>query len=146
MRPETPEAYRAALPWLRRAAEVEPWAAYHIGFMFDHGNGVRRSLARAIKWYTQAAKGGYDSAQLNLGIILANLPGKRRDLSRAMRLYRAAARRGNRNAMFNLGLYYEEGRGVPRSKAQAIRWYQKAAAKGHRSAKGKLRSLLLSGA
>ena len=145
LRADTSEAYRAALPWLRRIASVEPWAAYHIGLMFNHGKGLRRSIAKAITWYTKAAQGGYDSAQLNLGIIYANLPGKRRDLPQALALYRAAARQGNRNAMYNLGYYYELGRGVRRSRARAIQWYKQAASKGDRSAKARLRRLIKGG-
>ena len=66
MRSETPEGYRSALPLLRRAARAgEPWAAYHIGLMFDHGRGLRGNVAKAISWYEEAVSGGYDSAQLS---------------------------------------------------------------------------------
>lgn len=68
MSPETPSAFRAAMPWLRRRTA-------------------------AIAWYERAAAQGYGSAQLNLGIILANLPGAARDEARAVRLNRSAARR-----------------------------------------------------
>ena len=139
---ERPEGYRSALPWLRRAARAgEPWAAYHIGLMFDHGLGVGRNVAKAIVWYSAVAAGGYDSAQLNLGIIYVNLPGARRDLVCATALYRSAARQGNRNAMHNLGLYYELGRGVRRSRRLAVHWYSKAAARGDRQARSRMKAL-----
>jgi TPR repeat protein len=147
MKGETPEGYLQALPWLRRAARTgEPWAAYHLGLMFDHGLGVRRNVAKAIKWYSQAAEGGYDSAQLNLGIVYANLPGARRDLGRALVLYRSAARQGNRNAMYNLGLYYDRSRGVRRSVRLAKHWYGKAAELGDRQARSRLKALAATGA
>jgi TPR repeat protein len=147
MKGETPDGYRAALPWLRRAARAgEPWAAYHIGLMFDHGLGVRRNPAKAIAWYSEAATAGYDSAQLNLGIMYANLPGSRRDVRRALALYRSAARQGNRNAMYNLGLYYERGRGVRRSVRLARHWYWKAAELGDRQARSRARALIATGA
>ena len=141
MSPGRPTAYRAAMPWLRRAASREPWAAYHLGLIYDHGLGVRANLTAAISWYERAAAKGYDSAQLNLGIIVANLRGARRDEPRAVRLYRSAARQGNRNAAYNLGLYYSEGRGVARNIRMARRWFVRAAAKGDRDAARMLRAL-----
>ena len=141
MSPERPSAYRAAMPWLRRAASQERWAAYHLGLIYDHGFGVRPNRTAAISWYEQAAAKRFDSAQLNLGIILANLPGGKRDEARAVRLYRSAARQGNRNAAYNLGLYYSEGRGVARNLRMARRWFEQAAAKGDRDAARTLRSL-----
>jgi len=137
--------YAEALPWLTKAAS-EPWAAYHLGLMFDHGWGVKRSVKRALSCYTTAADAGYHSAQLNLGILYANLPGRRQDLSRAIQLYRKAARRGNRNAMFNLGYYYQEGRGLPQSRTRALYWYRKAAELGCRSSKERVRKLSSGGA
>src|SRR5512143_2436772 len=72
MATESPVGYRRAIPWLRRAtARGEAWAAYHLGLIYDHGLGVRRNRGIAARWYEQAADDGYDSAQLNLGIILA---------------------------------------------------------------------------
>ena len=141
MSPERPRAYRAAMPWLRRAAAQERWAAYHLGLIYDHGLGVRPNKTAAISWYERAVAKGFDSAQLNLGIILANLPGGKRDEARAVRLYRSAARQGNRNAAYNLGLYYSEGRGVARNLRMACRWFEQAAAKGDRDAARILRSL-----
>src|SRR6185437_13916581 len=132
MRDEKPSGYRAALPWLRRAAALDRWAAYHLGLIYEEGRGIRANRVTAISWYEQAAAKGYPSAQLNLGIIVANLPGARRDEARAVRLYRAAARQGNRNAAYNLGLYYSEGRGVARNLRIASRWFEQAAAKGVR--------------
>ena len=141
MSSERASAYRAAMPWLRRAASRERWAAYHLGLIYDHGLGVRTNRTAAISWYERAVAKGYDSAQLNLGIILANRPGAKRDEARAVRLYRSAARQGNRNAAYNLGLYYSEGRGVARNLRMARRWFGQAAANGDRDAAKALRSL-----
>ena len=141
MSSERPTAYRAAMPWLRRAASQARWAAYHLGLIYDHGLGVRANQVAAISWYERAAAKGYDSAQLNLGIILANVRGAKSDEARAVRLYRSAARQGNRNAAYNLGLYYSEGRGVARNIRMARRWFVRAAAKGDRDAARMLRAL-----
>ncbi len=47
MAAETPEGYRAAAPLLRRAANAgDPWAAYHLGLMFDDGRGLHTNVER----------------------------------------------------------------------------------------------------
>ncbi len=130
MRPGTPAAYRRAIPWLRLAARRhDAWAEYHLGFVYQHGYGVRRNLRIARRWYERSAASGYDSAQLNLGILLANLPGERRDLKRAIKLYRLAAAQGRKKAAYNLGLYYARGRGVRRSPVLACLWLERAGVK-----------------
>src|SRR5262245_61994221 len=81
MGPETPAAYRRAMPWLRRAARNgEAWAAYHLGLIYDNGLGVPCNVHVARRWYQRSADAGYPSAQLNLGVLFANLPGRNRDL------------------------------------------------------------------
>ena len=76
-----------------------------IQFVID-GQGEKTAVVIDLKkhrnlwedFYDHAVAKSYDSAQLNLGIILANPPGARRDEARAVRLYRSAAHQGNRNA------------------------------------------------
>jgi TPR repeat protein len=115
--------------WLRRAARGgEAWAEYMLGLRYDHGDGLPEDRKRAAYWYARAAAQKFDSAQLNLGIILANRP--RPQFKKAMRLYRLAAAQGNRNAKFNLGMYYAEGRGVRSNPRLAFRWYLGAAEQG----------------
>jgi localization factor PodJL len=142
MSSESPAGYQRALPWLQRLAQRgEPWADYHLGFMYDKGLGVRRNLSRAIAHYELSAAKKYGSAELNLGILLANLPGRQRDLKRAMQLYRRAVRRGRWNAAYNLGMYYAEGRGVRRNLALARKWYALAASQGDADSARKLEAL-----
>jgi len=57
-----------------------------LGYLYQSGKGVRKSIANATYLYGLSANQGYDSAQLNLGIIYANLPGDRRDLATAIKL------------------------------------------------------------
>lgn len=139
---DTPSAYRDAARYLRRAAAAgDAWAQYHLGLIYHHGLGGRKSLNKAVKWYEKAAASEYDSALLNLGNILANLPGDRRDLKRAVALYRRAARLGNRNAAYNLGYYHSIGRGVKKDLHRAIKWYRQAADAGDRDSRLLLKHL-----
>jgi TPR repeat protein len=133
-------SYRKAIPILRKlAARGDSWAKYQLGLAYDKGYGARRNKRWAMYWYEAAAKDGYDSAQLNLGILLANAAKPLRNEQRAVDLYRAAALQGNRNAAYNLGLYYGEGRGVRKSLSASRRWYGMAARLGDRDARAILR-------
>ncbi|MDY6843953.1 MAG: hypothetical protein SVW57_07680 [Thermodesulfobacteriota bacterium] len=55
-----------------------------LGLAYQDGLGIKRNLRKAIHYYMFSASQGYDSVQLNLSIIYANLPGKRRDLTEAV--------------------------------------------------------------
>lgn len=112
-----------------------------LGLIYDDGLTGTLNRRRAVFWYERSASKGYGSAQLNLGIIVANRRGPRRDLGRAVRLYCQAARQGRRNAAYNLGLYYSEGRGVRKSLAKARRWYAVAADLGDRDSRRILKTL-----
>ncbi len=122
--------HRQAFPLLQKAAELgDSWAQYHLGFSYQEGQGVRKDLKKAMGWYEKSARSGYDSAQLNLGILFAL---RFKNFRKAVEFYRLAAAQGNVDAQFNLGLYYEEGRpGVPVDRRKGFDWYLKAAQGGH---------------
>lgn len=44
-----------------------------LGFMYFHGDGVPEDKAKAVQWFTRAAKQGYAGAQTNLGFIQIKL-------------------------------------------------------------------------
>ena len=46
-------------------------AQFHLGVMFESGQGVLRSDAEAIKWYREAAEQDDAVAQFNLGVMYA---------------------------------------------------------------------------
>lgn len=50
-------------------------AQFNLGLFYDEGLGVRQNLPLAIKWYRKAAKQGYSSALLNLGICYSQAEG-----------------------------------------------------------------------
>jgi len=67
---ETTKGNRAAIPWLRKAArQGNPWAQYQLGYAYQEGLGVPRNKRLAMHYYQLSAAQGYDSAQLNLGIL-----------------------------------------------------------------------------
>jgi TPR repeat protein len=123
------KSLQEAISLLRLVAKSrDAWAQYMLGFLYQEGTGLRRSRKEAKKWYSLSAAHGFDSAQLNLGILLANDTNP--DFKEALRLYRLAAQQGNVNAAYNLGLYYELGRGVRKNRQTSFKWYLLAAEGG----------------
>lgn len=56
--------------WYERAADLgDVHAMYHIGMAYYEGNGVEKSETLAIGWLKQAAKAGYEPAEIRLRFI-----------------------------------------------------------------------------
>ena len=100
-------------------------AQFHLGVMYESGQGVLRSDAEAIKWYRKAAEQDDAVAQFNLGIMYAK--GGSPSYAEAALWYRLAAEHGLAGAQFNLGMMYVEGQGVPQDYVQAHMWLTLAA-------------------
>ncbi|HEX7043274.1 MAG TPA: tetratricopeptide repeat protein [Burkholderiales bacterium] len=126
------------------AAAVERWQALarrgHAGALFGlgaahaTGNGVPRSLERAIAYWEAAAARGHTAAQVNLGLLYWRGEGVARDLAQARRWWLEAAIHGDPTAQFHLGAMAATGEGTPRDYRAAVRWWRRAAAQGYRPA------------
>jgi|GEM_PF-740882 len=111
--------------WHLLAERGDADAQFHLGVMYESGQGVLRSDAEAIKWYRKAAEQGDAVAQFNLGVMYAK--GVSPNYAEATLWYRLAADHGLAGAQFNLGTMYEEGEGVSRDYVQAHMWLDIAA-------------------
>ena len=87
--------------------------------MYYLGQGVKKSLKNAAKWYTLAADQGFAPAQNNLGTMYAEGRGVDKDEKHAIELFTLAADQGDAKAQYGLGLMYAEGRGVEKSVSKA---------------------------
>ena len=76
----------------------EPRAQYDLGLMYDQGQGVQQSDARAMEWYERAARQGEPRAQYNLGLMYLNGQGVPPDLVKAYYWISLSANRGNVHA------------------------------------------------
>jgi soluble lytic murein transglycosylase-like protein len=65
---------------------------------YEHGEGVPKSVDRAIRLYCKAAKAGHAEAQYFLGYIYAHGRGVKRDDALAAAWFGAAAKNGDRHA------------------------------------------------
>ena len=76
----------------------EARAQYDLGVMYDQGQGVQRSDAKAKEWYERAAQQGEARAQYNLGLMYLNGQGVQPDFVTAYYWICLSANRGNLHA------------------------------------------------
>lgn len=59
--------FEDAIPYLEEAAKRgDAKAQYSLGYMYEHGEGVKKNIDGAIKYYQLAAKQGHKNAQTAL--------------------------------------------------------------------------------
>tara|TARA_B110000037_G_C17019313_1_gene464597 strand:+ start:495 stop:863 length:369 start_codon:yes stop_codon:yes gene_type:complete len=91
--------------------------------------------------YEKASKGGYEPAQLNLGLMYESGMGVPVSMEKAAHWYTQASIQGNATATAYLGDCYEKGNGVPKDLNQAIALYQQASTEGNEFARKQLKRL-----
>ena len=161
--------FEAALGEFRLAARHgEARAQYMLGEMYEHGRGVPKGNAAAMKWYRMAAERGHAKSQYNLGVMHErgmDLPSTQSSgdvlgealgvsvapahtahrlglsYAAAAKWYRMAANQGLVDAQYNLGLMYASGSGVPENYVGAYLWWTVAKAYGNEKAATKLNVL-----
>ena len=114
---------------LRAAAEAgDSNAQYHLGYSYEHGEGVLQDYDEAAKWYRKAAEAGDVDAQYSLATIYDI----RKDIPHnAARWYRLAAGQGHAYAQYRLGTMYDRGEGVPRDYVEAYKWISLSVVRFH---------------
>jgi uncharacterized protein len=149
-----------AVPFLESAADRgEPEALFLLGGLFQAGQGVAPSLAKAAALYKiagdsghgpallalariapdpsvrldlllKAAAAGLDDAMLEAAEMLAAGLGGAADPPRAHDLMRRAAEAGNPTAMTRLGVWLIDGKGALADPEEALAWLYAAVALG----------------
>ena len=74
-----------------KAAGGDADSAYQLGLRYYNGDGVRKDLAEAAKWFRKAAEQGFAPAQSDLGRSYHNGEGVPQDFAEAVKWYRKAA-------------------------------------------------------
>jgi hypothetical protein len=87
---------------VRMAEAGDPLALYLVGYMFEWGVGVERSLPQARLWLERAAATGHPAGQLEYGYFLVNHGDGPADRARGIALYRQAAAQNYAKAMSHL--------------------------------------------
>ena len=115
--------YATALKeWKPLAEEGDVDAQYHLGVLYDNGDGVPQDYKEAVRWYTLAAEQGVAEAQFNLGNMYYDGQGVSVDYKEAVRWFTLAAEQGDVDAQYNLDFIHRKGLGVPQDDKEAV-WY-----------------------
>jgi hypothetical protein len=115
---------------LAKANGGDAGAQYQLGYMYYHGDGVRRDYSQAEFWYRNAAEQGDPDSQLKLGGLYHFGRGVPQDSAEAFAWSMKAAEQGKSDAEFFIAACYTAGWGVAQDDAQAVVWLRKAAEQG----------------
>ena len=96
------DADKAFHLFMQDAQDGGPDSLNSIGFLYDHGRGVKKNRRLAIQWYRLAASKGYFVACFNLGLVYKNAGRKR--LARFW--FKKAYALGDFDAAYELGILY----------------------------------------
>ncbi|MBY0264346.1 MAG: sel1 repeat family protein [Holosporales bacterium] len=112
---------------LLQAAQGNERSSYQLGLAYLEGQGVRKNLEEAARWFQKAADKEFPPAQYNLGVMYCKGEGVKKNLEEAARWFQKAADQEFPHAQYNLGQMYYEGEGVMKNLEEAARRFQKAA-------------------
>ncbi len=120
-----PKGLMAALPFYERSAEKGiADAQYAVSQIYLNVPEVpKEKKAKAREWLTRAAKAGFDTAQVDLGIWLVNGTAGERDLEEGFRWLNGAAQRGNVVAQNKVAHLYIQALGTRPDPIEAAKWY-----------------------
>jgi len=103
-------------------------AQFHVGRMYDDGNGVVRDYQQAAHWYRKAALQGHAEAQFSYAKLNQWGRGGPKDYKAAATWYKRAANQGYLDAQVSLGnLNAEGGPGLKQNLTEAWKWLDIAA-------------------
>ena len=121
-------------------------AQRYLANLYRTGQGVARSLGRALYWYQKAAAQDDPIAQKMLGDFYKMGKGVEKSFERAVVLYQKASDLDNEYAAKALADCYKAGGpGLPQSDEKAFEYYQKAANRNLVSAQERLANCYYSG-
>lgn len=114
-----------ALPFYEKAAEQGiADAQYSLAQIYMNLSTVpEEKRARARDWLLRAAKAGFDTAQVDIGIWLVNGTGGEQDLEEGFKWISDAAHRGNVVAQNKLAHLYINALGTRPNPVEAAKWY-----------------------
>jgi TPR repeat protein len=119
------KGFKLALPFYERAAKQGVAdAQYAVAQLYVNMKGVpEEKKAEARRWLERAAKAGFDTAQLDMGIWFVNGVGGERNYDKGFEWLRIAAHRGNVVAQNKLSHLYIEALGTRPNPVEAAKWY-----------------------
>ena len=107
--------------WFRRAAEHGNSSAQNsLGNLLSNGNGIKKNIDEAFKWYKKALSGGDSIAAHNIAVTYREIG----NYTAAVRWFQRCARKGDGSALLQLGIHYYWGKGVRKDSKAAVRCFR----------------------
>ena len=123
--------FSQAYPYLKKAAyDGNPKAAYALGYMYQHGYGVKKDNQKAFLFFLEAARQGNSKGEFGLGYMYEHGLFVQKDNIKARIWYEHSARQGNSMAQANFGSMLAEAGGEKNEKL-AFEWNMKSALQGN---------------
>jgi TPR repeat protein len=89
---------KALREWRLLAEQGDARAQFHLGMLYENGDGIPVDYGKAREWYEKSAAQGEANAQFYLGLLSAFGRGGPLDLSQAYMWYSLAAENGHARA------------------------------------------------
>ena len=112
----------------KRAKNGEVEALVEVGHAYFKGNGVKKDLEKAAKWYYEAIQRGNEEVKENFYSFYSKQLEK-------------FAKSGDAQAQYEVGCAYQKGNGVDKNAKTAAEWFVLAADQGHEMAIDKFHSI-----
>lgn len=123
--------YRAALRWFNASSnQKNSNAQYALGYMYQHGIGVKCDINVAKSFYEKSANNGNPKSQFQLGCLYFSDEYSLTDYSTALKWFTLSADNGYIQAHSNLGFMYEKGMGVDVDHDHSFNLFKKGATAG----------------
>jgi len=134
--------YDCALKWFRIAAKGDDHRAqYHLGRMYQLGQGVAKDYKESLHWYRLAADQGHARSQMHVGLMYAYGFSVKQDYKEALKWYELASNQGDPAAQYALANMYLVGQGVKPNVDVAKRLFSKSCLNGYKGGCDKFQSL-----
>ncbi len=124
--------YPHEMVWSEKAAAKGSGEAADLVGDFYHGGwgGIKKDDSKALQWYQESVKLGYQDGLTDLAGMYAHGEGVVQNGQEAIRLYQECADHGVPSCLESIGGMYNVGTGVKKDINTALKWYERAAASG----------------
>lgn len=123
---------KEGISYFQKAADQgSPMAQNILGWIYQHGKGIKKDYQRAFAYYHLAANQNYAPAQCELGHMYYHGYGILKNRKEALKYYTLAADQNNEIGQYNLGHMYYYGKGVEKNIETAFSYFKLAADQGN---------------
>lgn len=128
---------------LKKAKKGDKKAQYIVGYMYEHGKAVPRSMSKAKYWYEKSATKKYTKALNNMAYFYQKGIQVDKSIEKAEELLKISAKQKDSVACLNLAIMYQTGKKGKVDIEQALYWYKKAMKYGDKVAERMYKRLII---